>query len=227
MYQSPHMIQYDGSIDAKWVLLFLLFFLVSLISACGGNEAIDSQQVEAEPEEPSLTAREWYPTSKYQQQAPPAYAPSAIPTAPAMTAPAASGLPTQQPWAVSTPQPVYVAPQVVYQAQPLQQGQQPSVWSTQSPAVTQQPQGYWYQPAPQAQVQQQPGYYYYQPVQRPWGNSTQPADPQRSAITTDAWPQGGYIVAPWGVPATGFNGSGAATGQVVQPQWTPNYGHPW
>ena len=69
MYQSPHMIQYDGSIDAKWILLFLLFFLVSLISACGGNEAIDSQQVEAEPEEPSLTAREWYPTSKYQQQA--------------------------------------------------------------------------------------------------------------------------------------------------------------
>ena len=226
MRHSPHMIQYDGSFDAKWALFFLLFILASLISACGSNEAIDSQ-VETEPEEPPLTAREWYPTSKYQQQAPTAYAPAATPSAPVMTAPAATGVASQQPWAVNAPQPVYVAPQVVYQVQPqpLQQGQQPSVWGTPAPPVTQQPQGYWYQPAPQAQ--QQPGYYYYQPVQRPWGNTTQPADPQRSAITTDAWPQGGYVVAPWGVPATGFNGSGAATGQVVQPQWQPNYGQPW
>ena len=227
MRQSPHMIHNDGSFDAKWLLLFLLFSLVSLISACGGNEAIETQ-AEAEPEEPPPIAQEWYPTSRHRQQVPTAYAPAAIQPAPAMTSPAATGIPSQQSWAVSTPQPVYVAPQVVYQVQP-QQVQQPSVWSYPAPAttVTQQPQTYWYQPAPQAQVQQQPNFYYYQPAPRPWGNPAQPADPQRSAITTDAWPQGGYVVSPWGVPATGFNGTGAPSGQVFQPQVWPGNGQVW
>lgn len=220
------MIHHDGSFNAQWIGLFFLFFLASLISACGGNETIDSQ-VEAEPEEePPLTASEWYPTPKHQRQAATVY----VPAAPVMT-PAATGIPSQQPWAVSTPQPVYVAPQVVYQVQPqpIQQVQQPSAWSIPPPATTgtQQPQAYWYQPAPQAQIQQQPNYYYYQPVQRPWGNPAQPADPQGSAITTDAWPQGGYVVTPWGVPATGFNGAGAPTGQVVQPQPWPSNGQVW
>ena len=220
------MIQHDGSFDTKWVGLFFLSFLASLISACGSNETIDAH-VETEPEEPPVIATEWYPTSRHQQQAATVY----FPSAPVMTPSAATAVPSQQPWAVSTPQPVYVAPQVVYQAQPqpMQQVQQPSAWSTPVPAttVTQQPQTYWYQPAPQAQVQQQPNYYYYQPAPRPWGDPSQPADQQRSAITTDAWPQGGFVTAPWGVPATGFNGAGAPAGQVIQQQTWPYSGQVW
>jgi hypothetical protein len=223
------MIQHDGSFDAKSIILLLLFLLAPLISACGSNEAIETQ-AEAEPEEPPLAVQEWYPSSKYQQHPPTAYTPATIPQAPVMTSPQATGFPSQQPWAVNAPQPVYVAPQVIYQVpqpQPQQQVQQPTVWSAPAPAtVPLQPQTYWYQPAPQAQVQPQPSYYY-QPAPRPWGNPTQPADPQQPAVTTDAWPQGGYIVTPWGVPASGFNAPGTTPGQAYQPLGTPNFGQVW
>jgi hypothetical protein len=184
----------------------LLVVSLLMLGGCGGDEAIESVRPEPSTvQEQAPVVREWYPSPKHQT-----HAPAQVPFVASPQAPAASGYaaPTVGQWAG---QPVYVAPQTVYQVQPAQPQypQASTVWSTPQPATA--PQTYWSAPVP---VQPQ---MYYAPVARPWGNPVVPADPQQPAITTESWPQSGYT-APWSVQP----------GMVLQPYNTvPGYGHVW
>jgi hypothetical protein len=184
------MIQRSVPFETTWILRILLLISVALISACE-NEDIIRPQPQTEPSEPPLPVSEWYPAPKHRQQ-PMMYAPVPAPQQqqPVMAPPAYQGNVAQQPWGIPAQQPVYSAPQV--------NQYQPSVWAGQQPAAT------WPQPVvPQ-----------YQYVPRPWGNVTEPGSNRNSNVSTETWPQGGYVVAPWGVPQSGGTGSGATAGQA-------------
>jgi hypothetical protein len=195
------MIQHSGSFETTWIwiLRFLLLISVTLTSACGSDDIIEPQ-AQSEPSEAPLPVREWYPASKYRQQ-PSAYAP--VPTMQpqaVMAPPAYQANAVQQPWVVHAPIPVYGAPQFIYSPQPpVTQYQQP---------VAQQ-----YQPR-------------YQYVPRPWGNVMEPNSNQGAAVSTQAWPQGGYNT-PWGMPVTGSTYNGTTTAPVGQVPGTVYYGHVW
>ena len=222
------MIQHSGFSETTWILRFLLLISVTLISACE-NEEITKPQPQLEPAESPLPVREWYPAPKHRQQQPMVYVP--VPTIPqqsVMGLPAHQWNAVQQPWSVPAQQPVYSAPQPVYQVQPsVTQYQQPQVWTGQQPVFTLP------QPVvPQYQYQYQPQYQY---VPRPWGNVTEPNSTQNPAVSTDAWPantwpqgsypQGSYL-SPWSVPATGSS-YGVIPGQAGQMPGTTNYGAVW
>jgi len=203
------MIQRSGSYKTTWVLKFLLLISVSLISACENDEIV-KPQTQSEPSEPPLPVREWYPAPKQRQQAT-VYVPvPATQQQPVMAPPAYQGYVVQQPWGTPASQPMYAAPQVVYQPQPPgTQYQQPQVWITQPPVATMP------QPVtPRYQPQYQPQYQYqYQYVPRPWGSLTEPNNNQNPAVSTETWPQGGYI-SPWGAPVTGSNNNEVYYGNV-------------
>ena len=205
--QSTDMIQHSVSFKTTWILRLLLLISVTLISACENEENI-RPQTPSEPAEEPLPVREWYPAPKHRQR-PTAYAPAqATQLQPVMAPSANPGSSVQQPWGS--------APQGVYPAQtPVYQYQQPPVWPGQQPGATYQ------QPiAPQYPYQ-------YQYTPRPWGSPTQPNSNQNSNIPTEAWPQGGYA-APWSVPPTGGNVSGAPAGQQGQvPPGTVYYDTHW
>lgn len=182
------MIQHSVSFRPTWILRLLFLISVTLISACENEENI-RPQTQSEPSEPPLPVRDWYPSPKHRQQ-PTVYAPAqAIQLQPVMAPPAYQGSSVQQPWGSTGQQPVYRSPEPVYQAQPpATQYQQPTV--------------------PQYQYQYTPHQY----TPRPWGSPTQPNSNQNYNISTETWPQGGYV-APWSVPQTGGNVTGAPAGQ--------------
>lgn len=187
--QLTAMIQCSVPFETTWILRILLLISVMLISACE-NEDIIKTPSQTEPSEPPLPVTEWYPAPKHRQQ-PAVYAPvQATQQQPVMASPVYQGNVIQQPWAIPAQQPMYYsAPQPAYPAQPPVNQYQPSVWAGQQPAAT------WPQPVvPQ-----------YQYVPRPWGNVTEPGSNRNSNGSTETWPQGGYVVAPWG---------GATAGQV-------------
>ena len=68
--------------------------------------------------------------------------------------------------------------------------------------------------------------YQYQYSPRPWGSMTGPNSNQNSNVSTETWPQGGYV-APWGMPQTGGNLGGAPAGQPGQPPGTVYYDSIW
>ena len=196
------MIQSSVSFEATWILRILLFISVALTSACEKEDIIKPQS-QPEPSEPSLPVSEWYPSPKHRQQ-PAVYVP--VPAAqqpPVMASPANQGYAVQQPWTLPAQPPVYyTAPVPVYPVSPqVNQAQQPPVWAGQQPAAS------WPQPVvPQ-----------YQYTPRPWGDVTSaPRTNQNSNASTESWPQGGYVVSPWGVPISGSSGSGVPQGQAGQ-----------
>ena len=211
------MTYFSGLSETTWILRFLILISVTLISACENDEII-KPEILSEPSEPPLPVREWYPAPKHRQQ-PTVYVPVPATQQPfVMSPPAYQGNAVQQPWGISAQQPVYSAPQPVYQAQPPVTQQQPSVWSGQQPVIM------WPQPvAPQYQPQYQPQYRY---TPRPWGSVAEPNNNPDSPVSTDAWPQGGYM-APWGTPATGGNSYWTTPGQTGQLPGTANYGSVW
>lgn len=195
------MIQYPGSYETTWIFRCLLIISITFVSACENDEII-KPQAQSEPAEPPLQVREWYPAAKHRQQ-PAVYAPVPAAGQQPVRVPAYQGNVAQQPWSVTAPQPVYQAPLLVYQPPPVTQYQQPQGWAGQQYVA----------PLPQPVVPQ----YQYQYVPRPWGGVTAPNSNQNPAVSTETWPQSGYIT-PWGVPATGY------TGQVPG---TVYYGHEW
>jgi hypothetical protein len=204
------MIQYSVPFETTWLLRILLLISVALLSACE-NEDVIKPQSQPEPADKPLPVSEWYPTPKHRQQ-PTVYVP--VPAAqqqPVMTSPGYQGNVVQQPWGTPAQQPIYYsAPQPVYPAQPqLNPYQQPQpVWSGQQPTSS------WQLPVvPQ-----------YQYAPRPWGNVTAPGGTRDSNTSTEAWPQGGYVVTPWGAPPPGSL-SGGATGQAGQVPGTIYYAY--
>jgi hypothetical protein len=202
--QLTAMIHHSVSFNTTWILRFLLLISVVLLSACENEENI-RPQTQSEPSEPPLPVREWYPTPKHRQQ-PTAYVlVPATQSQPVMAPSAYPGNSVQQPWG-STPQGVYPEQPPVYQYQ------QTPVWPGQQPGATYQ------QPtAPQYQYQYSP---------RPWGSMTGPNSNQNSNVSTETWPQGGYV-APWSMPQTGGNLGGAPAGQPGQPPGTVYYDSNW
>ena len=205
--QLTAMIHHSVSFNTTWILRFLLLISVALLSACENEENI-RPQTQPEPSEPPLPVVEWYPTPKHRQQ-PTAYVPvpAATQLQPVMAPSAYQGSSVQQPWGG--------APQVIYQAQPpVNQYQQPPVWPSQQPGTTYQ------QPAaPQYQYQ-------YQQTPRPWGSMTGPNSNRNSNVSTETWPQGGYV-APWSMPQTGGYAGGAPAGQPGQAPGTVYYDTNW
>ncbi len=198
------MIQYSVSFRSTWILRLLFLISVALVSACENDENI-RPQTQSEPSEPALPVRDWYPSPKHRQQSP-VYAPvQAIQLQPVMAPSAYQGGSIQQPWGYTAQQPVYGSPQSVYPAQPtVNQYQQPA-------ATYQQPM------VPQYQYQYSP---------RPWGSPTQTNSYQNSNMSTETWPQGGYV-APWSIPLTGGNMSGIPPGQQGQVPGRVFYDSDW
>ena len=195
------MIQYSVSFKTTWILRLLLLISVALLSACENEENI-RPQTQSEPAEAPLPVREWYPAPKHRQQ-PTAYAPAqATQLQPVMAPSAYPGNNVQQPRGVYPAQP------------PVYQYQQPPVWPGQQPGATYQ------QPvAPQYQYQ-------YQYTPRPWGSMTGPNSNQNPNVSTETWPQGGYV-APWSMPQTGGNVGGVPAGQPGYVPGTVYYDSNW
>lgn len=203
------MIHNSGLSEITWILRILLLFSFILTSACG-NDEITKPQVQPEATEPPLPVRDWYPSPRHRQQ-PGIYVPFPVTQQP--LAPAYQGNVVQQPWDTTAQQPVYSAPQILYQAQPLVNQQQPAFWSGQQPVVI----------VPQPMAPQ----YQYQYSPRPWGGVMAPNNNgDAAAAATDAWPQGGYM-APWGAPGTGSSGYWLTPGQTGQAPGTAYYGSVW
>ena len=147
-------------------------------------------------------------------QPPTVYAPAPAMQQQPVIVPAYQGNVVQQPWSIPAAQPAYRAPPLVYQPPPVTQTQrQPQVWTRQQPVA----------PTPQAVVPQ------YQYAPRPWGGLTESSSNQKSAGSTEAWPQGstpqgGYIV-PWGTPVPGSVYNGPATGYTGQAPGTIYYSY--
>jgi len=209
------MIQRNESSNTTRLVSALLLFSLVFVNACGGDEVVENS-IQTVPAEAPLPVREWYPSVKVRQYASP-YAPVPVMQQAPLGMPPPGYPVTRQ----AVPRPVYNSAWPVYPQFPPQPQTNPaSGWTAIQPAVIAPAPTYWQLP----RTAQQPAQPNYQYVPRPWGEPV-PADPNRTVISTDSWPQGGYVL-PWGTAPPGSDAN-AVTGGAEQQPWSVYQGYAW